>query len=445
MIWLWITLCVAITAFLLRGKNIAPHNFMWALIPIDRYGITLMGFVIKPIYIFSLLLLAYYVISGKFRLKTPRFVFISTLLFTIPVVTVSLIRGGVGVGSDVSVYGIFFFTIFCAMTSMSLLDKPDDLRQIKDVLIATAVGYGIVFLSLYVLYTLGIELPDVMGDTVTDNSVFRVFSTMHDGTHIVSLRLRGFFNDANASNLCFISGLTALLFNWINEGKSIKNILFSLIILVNIVLTSSRTALIIAFFIIIITIFKFLTSSTTMSKRKMVFISIVILMISASFIFLLYTKKSPLSIFNSLFERYNNRSQLNDRFGRISIWRDVLSLFKENWYAGVGIGRIKLLTDTERDAHNTIIELICSSGIFVGIYYIMYFLSAFVFAFKPKPADSNTKSLIQMLYITYLCLIILLTFITGIASVYLIYTAFLLFNIPRILENQNELSVSDLK
>ncbi len=437
MIWLWIVLSVGLTALLLRNKNIEPHNFLWALLPIDKYGITIAGFSFKPVYIFSILIVFYAIITKRFRLKISNSILFSTSALAIIVLLSCLFRGNSDLTADMYVYVMFFFTILLAALSVSLVEGRDDLRQIKDVIIATAVGYGIILLTLYSLDTIGFTLPAVTGTEALDNSIIRIFRNVHTGSLVESKRLRGFYIDANASNIYFLVGFAVLLGDWIKKGNTVRNIIFSLIITANIVLTNSRAALIVWMFIIVISIFRFFFSKAQ-SYKKVIFIGSILAVVFFVSIFFIYSSSLFGYIYDTLISGYTNRSALNDEYGRFTIWKEALSnLNINNWYCGVGMGNLSSLTDTNRDAHNTIIEVFCSSGIIVGISYTLYFLFPLGFAIIRRIKDNKNAFFITSIAVAYLSSVIMLFTISNVTSTYLIYLAFLLFVIPRCLEEED--------
>ena len=155
MIWVWIALAVALTALLLKGKNIAPYNFIWALLPIDNYGPVIFGFTLKPMYIYSVIFVAFAALTKRYRLRLSKSAFISTVAYFALMFSVSLLRGS-GFISDIrGYYAVFLVTVICAAAMMSFVEGPDDFRQVEEVLIAAAVGFGTVFIVLTALYNLG--------------------------------------------------------------------------------------------------------------------------------------------------------------------------------------------------------------------------------------------------------------------------------------------------
>lgn len=437
MIWLWIFLAVAVTALLLRGKKIEPYNFVWALIPIDRYGITLLGFTFKPVYILSGILIMYSLITKKNRIKMSSTVFITTMLLGILVVVSSLLRNDSNVTTDLKLYALFFFTIACAAGIMSMLKGKDDLRQIKDVIIATAVGYGIVFLGLSALDSIGITLPAVKESGFREDSIIKIYNNVKDGVLIQSQRLRGFYLDANISSVSFLVSFAVLLGDWIKKGHSIRNIIYAVIITANIVLTSSRTALIIWLAVIIISVFR-LFFAKVQSKQKILFIGAVLILLFCITLIFIYNSNILDRIYETLITRYFNRSGLTDDNGRFTIWKDALSsLTADNWYCGLGTDEL-IESTIPHDAHNTFIQATCGNGVFFGLFYTLYFLYPLICALRHRITDHKNTYSVSTFAIVYLCILAISSTVSHICSIYLIYTAFLLLMIPRLLNEDTQ-------
>ena len=444
MIWLWIAIAVAITALLLREKNIEPHNFLWALIPIDRFGITVAGFTLKPVYIYSIFLIGYYIVTRKFRLKVPTSVFLSVIILLIGFFFATFFRFGSNINSDVRLYAMFFFTVVLAACFSSMLEGKDNFRQVKDVMVATAVGYGILFIILCSLDAVGITLPDVKSTSIWDVSVVRVFRNMQEGSLVLTQRLRGFYLDANAGSVCFVVGLTALLCDWLEKGFTFKNFVFAAIISSNIFLTGSRTAIVLAIAMLALTVFR-LFSVKVQSTRKLVFLSVILIGIVFLILFFMYNTVIFERLLDLISSTYFNRSSLNDDGGRISIWKNALSsITSDNWYCGVGIDGVASM-NSGLNSHNTFIEAICGNGVPFGIIYSLFFLYPFVFAYRKKDSEVTVDDGIINIVMIYISIIFLSFTVSHISSIYLIYTAFLLFSAPYITEydDTNESLISN--
>lgn len=435
MIYLWAFLGLLLTLLLLRGKNIRPHNLLWAVIPIDGYGPSLLGITIKPIYIVSFILVFFALIRHEFRLKLTKSMFLSTSLFGILITLSLLLRGNGNIASDLRIYTFFFIAVISATASLSLIEDKDDIRQIQEVFIASSVGFGLVCIILYLFYSVGLQLPAVVSDYYDhESSIFVVYKTMYNRVLSSSLRLRGFCVEANSANISFIIGLSSVLGKSVKEGFRIKHLLFSAVILFNIFLTQSRSALLIAAAVCFIYLFRFIWTKDLSRKRFILSVFGSLLVVA-----ILSVLTAQFSLFDKLYSLLpsglTSRSSPNDTYGRFSLWKESLHLlFDGNLLSGVGMGNLPLLSSLEKDAHNTLLEVLCSSGLLVGIYYIFYMMVPPFYALKyvltNKAVDSDTTFEISTLIISYVGSALLLLTISNVVSLYFIYMSTLFHIIP---------------
>lgn len=438
MIYLWALIGLLFTLLLLRGKGIRPHNLVWAVLPIDGYGPILFGFTVKPIYIVSFLLVFFALVRREFHLKLTKSMFLLTSLFGILITLSLLLRGNGAIGSDLRIYGLFFLAVITAVASLSLVRDKDDIRQIQEVFIASSVGFGLLFIILYLLYSLGIDLPAVVSDySDLDGSVFCVYTTMHNRVLSSALRLRGFCVEANTANISFIIGLSSMLGKSVKEGFRFKHLLFSAVLIVNIFLTQSRSALLIAAAVCVIYLFRFIWTKDPSRKGFTLSLFGALLLTTVAGVFMLRN-----GIFDKLYSllpsSLSERASLNDTYGRFSLWRESLSLlFDGNWLSGVGMGNLPLLSRLEKDAHNTVIEVLCSSGLLVGVFYILYMLIppfyAVKYVFLCKKTAPDTAFDISTLIISYIGSALMLLTISNVVSLYFIYMSTMFYIIPEYL------------
>ena len=445
MIWVWIALAVALTALLLKGKNIAPYNFIWALLPIDSYGPDIFGFALKPMYIYSVLFVAFAALTKRYKLRISKSAFISTVAYFALMLSVSLLRGEGFIGDVRGHYAVFAVTVICAAAMMSFVEGPDDFRQVEEVLIATAVGFGIVFIALTSIYNLGIELPDTLVSVYEDRAggILMHFTNMHNGTFVESIRLRGFFINPNVASSTFIIGFAALLGRAVRKKKThvIQNIIYSLIMLINIVLIATRSGLII-FFLIALFYFNVFLFSGKSTKRK-VWLIIVSLVSIALFILAVLNFDFLSDKLDALIGQYTNRSGLRDQYGRFSVWSAALSVLMQgrNWLTGVGVSQLQ--TYTAVNAHNTWIELTCSFGIITGIYSVLYFVCPALRSLQLTAKEKLRKSPIASIALSYLFFILLQCTITDSASRYMTYMVFFLFAANSVLRESESTRLQD--
>lgn len=440
MIWVWIALAVALTALLLKGKNIAPYNFIWALLPIDNYGPVIFGFTLKPMYIYSVIFVAFAALTKRYRLRLSKSAFISTVAYFALMFSVSLLRGS-GFISDIrGYYAVFLVTVICAAAMMSFVEGPDDFRQVEEVLIATAVGFGTVFIVLTALYNLGLGLPDTIVDIYSERSggILMTFTNMQNGKYVEAVRMRGFFINPNVASSTFIIGFAALLGRAVREERvhHLRNIVYSLVMLVNIILIATRSGLIVFMLIAVFYFNVFLFSGRNTSRKVWLlvasFVSIALLVLAVLNFDYLSDK------LDAIIGQYTNRSGLHDRYGRFTIWSSALSVLMQdrNWLTGTGISQLQLYTSV--NAHNTWLELACSFGIITGIYSILYFTCPAVNSIRLSAKQGARMSPITSVAVAYLFFILLQCTITDSASRYMTYMVFFLFAANGILRENSD-------
>jgi len=418
-IWLWIFISLILTLFFLRNKKIELYNLIWAFLPIEKYGIELMGVVIKPVFIFSLIIITYYVLSGRFKFRLPLYSYITTLLFPILIALTLFFRTTSAALGDIKLYALFFFSVVCAASSLSLVSKKDDFRQIRDVIFYTAVGYGLVFFILVNLYNLGFDIPGVWGKTVEGSSIMIELNSVLDGEFISNVRLRGFCNDANYSNIVFILGTVAGIEKWIKDGGGLKNIFPLILFFLNIFYTSSRSGFLIFAILVSICVVRFFFSSS-FGKRKILLLSTILFITLFVIIFLVFNSDLVDSIYSSLIKNYS-RSKLTGKLGRFTIWqKSIETVFSSTWYAGIGSKMVIFASTLYRDAHNTFVEVLCTSGLFVAIYYTFYFMYPAYLTAKHRIKRGSSASYGTYVVISYMMIILVNCTVSSIASAYML-------------------------
>ena len=150
----WLT--ILLTQIFLRRK-IRLEHYIWMLLPIDMYGIDTFGFTVKPYMIFCLLLTVrlFYRYGGRFYIGSTHTT-IGILLCCLAFVANSLNNNQV---SSIMASAMVLIVILCCLSYISnISDTYDD---IPEVLIASSIGYGIVYTVAYVALSLGVTLPGI--------------------------------------------------------------------------------------------------------------------------------------------------------------------------------------------------------------------------------------------------------------------------------------------
>lgn len=211
MIWVWIIAAIAISWLLCR-KKVAWYHYIWMLLPVEMYGITIAGATIKPYMILGVFMIIKNLLDRKAHKVPAAFVAIIFLL------SVSDILNGLIIASIMQ-HVMFLVIIYIAYNYVLISENDDDLLENIEVsTIATTIGYGLVFLVAYWFYSRGIGFGGIYTtDRYSAGMLLNFISTGGQTT----VRLRGFCIDPNSVVTTLIPGasfgLARLLYK--NGGK----------------------------------------------------------------------------------------------------------------------------------------------------------------------------------------------------------------------------------
>ena len=398
MIWLWIIISLVLSLIPLINKKIDLANYIWLLIPIDAYGITLASATVKPYMILAFLLPIIMVARHKgqgFDITFSKGQFLAGVI-TVLILFQSTILPDNMAGVKGSIMAILVYV--CAQLCVSCTD-PLKKDQLSDVFIASCFGCSIIFIVAHLCLQRGINISGIVATDRAQSGMFMQMTNMSDGTHITAYRLRGFAYDPNTMFQQFIFGITACV-SKLFKKFNLYHIITAVMSIICILLSSSRMGLLCCVVsIVIISITSISQFDNTRAKilatLSALSLSVMLLLISLS--------NFGQKFISSLLSTYQNRSTLTDEYGRFSIWKECLSVYwDENPILGVGLGRMKDYTATERMTHNTWLQFICECGIIVGAIVIIYFLSVMLIGW------SKTRRLhhISPDNSAYLCLVL---------------------------------------
>lgn len=398
MIWLWITAALVLSYLPLFNKKIDIPYYMWLLIPIDAYGISVAGAVLKPYMVFALILPLILYAKNKgtdFDLSASKGQLLAGVL-SVLIVLVNMLNT-----DDVSSVKAAIMTMvvyICAQIYASSTNCEHS-EQLSDVFIASSFGCGMVYLIAYLCLQGGLDIGGITASNRAQNGLFLLMSNMSHGDFIQVYRLRGFSFDPNTMFVQFIFSSTACV-SRLFKKFNIYYIITLVISLFSILLSSSRMGLLCFVFTIALTALINITRFDSVKKK--IISTVTVLGVCAGALVFLISKYGQ-SILSSILSTYTNRSSLTDEYGRFSIWKEC---FKVYWdkspFLGVGLGQMNKYTLTERMTHNTWLQFICECGLIVGSIAVIYFLSVMFIGWrktrlKHKNEPDNTS---------YLCLII---------------------------------------
>lgn len=352
MIWIWIVAAVAISWLLCR-KKAAWYHYIWMLLPIEMYGVNIAGATLKPYMIFGLLIIITCFTKGK-GTRIPVGIFLCAFALIVSdilngLVTVSIMQH------------LMFLFILCIAYNYTLLAQEDEhfVDDLRNVTIATTVGYGLVFTVTYILYNLHPEFPGIYtADRYSAGMVLRFMST--GGVSIV--RFRGFCIDPNSVITTLIPGTAFALQSLIYEKKNAcKSLLAVCVYSVVMIASGSRMAMICT----VLMLFVMLLTGYKQANNKGKWLLLLILLSMACALVGVVNFQAIVYKISSFF---NSRAGLNDSGGRFTIWKYNLQWLEENGrlLAGVGQNQIHNLTPIGKACHNTWLEWICGTGLLIG-------------------------------------------------------------------------------
>lgn len=352
MIWIWIVAAVAISWLLCR-KKAAWYHYIWMLLPIEMYGVNIAGATLKPYMIFGLLIIITCFTKGK-GTRIPVGIFLCAFALIVSdilngLVTVSIMQH------------LMLLFILCIAYNYTLLAQEDEhfVDDLRNVTIATTVGYGLVFTVTYILYNLHPEFPGIYtADRYSAGMVLRFMST--GGVSIV--RFRGFCIDPNSVITTLIPGTAFALQSLIYEKKNAcKSLLAVCVYSVVMIASGSRMAMICT----VLMLFVMLLTGYKQANNKGKWLLLLILLSMACALVGVVNFQAIVYKISSFF---NSRAGLNDSGGRFTIWKYNLQWLEENGrlLAGVGQNQIHNLTPIGKACHNTWLEWICGTGLLIG-------------------------------------------------------------------------------
>lgn len=408
MIWLWIIAALILSLLPLINKKIDLSYYMWILLPIDAYGISIAGAVVKPYMIFAVVLPVVLYAKNKcnnFNLSASKGQLFLGIISSL-IIAVNLLSSDSF--SSVKAAIMTLVVYLCAQLYTSSADCKNS-EQLSDVFIAACFGCGVVYLIAYVCLQNGLDISGIVALDRAQDGMFMQMRTMSNGSYLEVYRLRGFAYDPNTMFVQFIFGIsvcTSRLFKKFNLYY-----VFTLIIsMLCIILSSSRMGLICGVASIVITSFVSIIQSESIKKKILSFVSVLTIGIGLLVVVMSSWGQSKLS---SILATYSNRSNLTDEYGRFSIWKECFAVYWEKSpFLGVGLGKMSQYTTTERMTHNTWLQFICECGLIVGCITIIYFLSIMIIGwaktvtkYRNDPENTSYLSLVIGYTVTIISLV----------------------------------------
>ena len=410
MIWIWASAGFILTALLLRKKDVRWYHYIWALLPIDQYGISIGGATIKPymMFIIPLLFVGY---KHRIRIQSKQAIFF--LFFSFSFLLSDVANGFVIQSVLQRIY--FLIIVIEGWLYSSAITTKEEYQQIPYAIKCSVVGYGLVCLIGQSAFMLGYTgIPGLVSDTSISGALIKLYSTMQGTNLIQTYRLHGFECDPNAFTLLYIVGFVLALYNIIFERKERKlNITVMTISSMCIWFSNSRGAMLTCIIMLVLALFYYQNTHKNISAFGL-FISVISLV---GLLLILIDTQQILDLVLKLLSK-SGRSMFNDKYGRLSIWKENLNnMLRLNPLFGVGANQSRLYSSISRACHNSWLEWICASGVLMGLASVFVFFRPLTFIFK---RNNTLGSLITSIGFAYISLVIMLFSIDYFANTYLL-------------------------
>ena len=402
MIWVWIIAAIAISWLLCR-KKVAWYHYIWMLLPVEMYGITIAGATIKPYMILGVFMIIKNLLDRKAHKVPAAFVAIIFLL------SVSDILNGLIIASIMQ-HVMFLVIIYIAYNYVLISENDDDLLENIEVsTIATTIGYGLVFLVAYWFYSRGIGFGGIYTtDRYSTGMLLNFISTGGQTT----VRLRGFCIDPNSVVTTLIPGasfgLARLLYK--NGGK-FRSLVAVILYAIVMDLSGSRMAVVCTVAMVII----MLMMGYKQAENKLWWFGLIALVLLVVSFMAVYRFQN---IASEVYSFFTARAGLNDTGGRFTIWKYNARWLSDNGRLlfGVGQNQISNLTSVGKACHNTWLEWICGTGILLGGMIDLWFvITPFVFLDRLKRNRIFIRDIIPIV-LAYVTALICITTVDNITN-----------------------------
>lgn len=402
MIWVWIIAAIAISWLLCR-KKVAWYHYIWMLLPVEMYGITIAGATIKPYMILGVFMIIKNLLDRKAHKVPAAFVAIIFLL------SVSDILNGLIIASIMQ-HVMFLVIIYIAYNYVLISENDDDLLENIEVsTIATTIGYGLVFLVAYWFYSRGIGFGGIYTtDRYSAGMLLNFISTGGQTT----VRLRGFCIDPNSVVTTLIPGasfgLARLLYK--NGGK-FRSLVAVILYAIVMNLSGSRMAVVCTVAMVII----MLMMGYKQAENKLWWFGLIALVLLVVSFMAVYRFQN---IASEVYSFFTARAGLNDTGGRFTIWKYNARWLSDNGRLlfGVGQNQISNLTSVGKACHNTWLEWICGTGILLGGMIDLWFvITPFAFLDRLKRNRIFIRDIIPIV-LAYVTALICITTVDNITN-----------------------------
>ena len=365
MIWAWIAAAVTIS-WLFCKKGISWYHYIWLLLPIEMYGVTIAGATLKPYMLFGICIIAGdFVRNETIRVHAAIVAVIFALIFS------DYLTGFVM--ASVMQHIMFILVLMIGYCYQNYQCDGIEFDEMGQAAMATTIGYGIVFTVAWLMFNHGVTADGIYAsERLGAGIVLRLASFGGNG----SSRVRGFCIDPNSVITTLILGATYALSNIVYRKQDMTKSLIAIVVYLAVVFYSgSRMALICSFAMLVI--FFVIGYKNSEKKRQTAVLGmavggvlLVLLIINIDTIIMEVAKMWA--------GMFGERASLGSKYGRLTIWKTNIEYLISNnkeWF-GVGQNQIYLLTERGLACHNTWLEWICGTGIILGTAIDLWFILA---------------------------------------------------------------------
>lgn len=414
MIWAWILAAVA-TSWLFCKKGIGWYHYIWILLPIEMYGVTVAGATIKPYMLFG----CFIILDDLLKHRTLRVH--ATLIAVAFVLIISDYLTGF-VMASVMQHIMFMLVLLIGYCYQDYQTDGIEFEEIGQVALATTIGYGLVFTVAWLAFSFGYSINGIYASERLDAGIVLKLASF-GGT--VSSRLRGFCIDPNSVIATLIPGASYAMANITLKKKDIaKSVIGMAVYLAVVFYSGSRMALLCS--IVLLVIFFIIGYRRSENKRRMAAIGVVGVLIICILAFL-NLNVIILEIAKIWADLFGERASLGSEYGRLTIWKTNLTYLIDNnkiWF-GVGQNQIYLLTQRALACHNTWLEWVCGIGIAFGLFMDGWFILAPI-RFKKRVIGKVDMQNVMPIILAYITVVVCISTVDNITNSVLVFLMLIL-------------------
>lgn len=416
MIWIWIAAAVIIS-WLFCEKGISWYHYIWLLLPIEMYGVTIAGATLKPYMLFGICIIAGDLIRNKI-VRVPA----SIVAIVFALILSDYLTGFVM--ASIMQHIMFIMVLMIGYCYQNYQSSGIEFDEIGQAALAATIGYGIVFTVAWLMFNYGVTVDGIYASERLEAGIVLKLTSFGGS---VSSRLRGFCIDPNSVIITLTPGAAYALTNIVYRKQAyIKNSFAIAVYLAVVFFSGSRMALICSLAMLIV--FFVIGYRRSENKRRTAVVGIAAVGALLA-IAIINIDTLILEVAKIWADMFGERASLNSEYGRLTIWKtNIEYLINSNkvWF-GVGQNQIYLLTEKGLACHNTWLEWICGTGVIIGTIIGLWFILAPI-TFKRKTVNMSDEDA-QMAFpivISYIAIIVCISTVDNITNSVLLFLMLIL-------------------